>query len=582
MAGRGTGTVTVKFLGDVKDLKKATDDADGMMGKVGSSIGGMAKTAAMVGGPALLAFGAAAVKAFSESEQVAAQTEAVLKSTGGVAHVTAKSVDALSGSLSKMSGVDDEVIAGGQNVLLTFTKVRNEVGKGNDVFDQATKAALDMSVALGTDMKSASMLMGKALNDPIKGMTALTRSGVSFTQAQKDQVKAMVESGNVLGAQKLILKEMEVQFGGSAKAAGETFAGQLNKLKVVAGNFMEDVGSKLVPILLQVGKILGDVIPAAINYVAPLVDKIKVGVMAFADALKYGDVTSDGFVGAMETVGDFIHRAIEWVQDLIAGFRQGGDGFKETGDKIGGILTQLQGTFSSAFGAIKAIVTTAVDFVKGVWRVFGDDLVSFAREFIANLLEALRGFINAISGVFDLIKAILTGKWGDAWTALKKIVDGVWDGIFAVVRNAVTNVIPTIIAGLGQLVTSAGRTAFDGLKDIFRGAMNWIIDRWNGLRFKAPKVSTPFGDIGGFEIGSPHIDRLASGGTFSGAAIVGERGPELLVGNRSGRVVPNNQLGGTTIVVNFNGVVGDRAAAAREIQSLLLEEQRKSGGLGFN
>jgi hypothetical protein len=570
---RGQGTVTVKFLGDVSNLKKASDEADGALGKVGSAVGGAAKSMAMVGIPALIGFGAAAVKAFAESEQVAAQTAAVLKSTGGVAHVTAQGVDALSGALSRMSGVDDEVIAEGQNVLLTFTKVRNEVGKGNDVFDQATKAALDMSVALGTDMKSASMLMGKALNDPIKGMTALTRSGVSFTEAQKDQVKAMVASGNTLGAQKLILKEMEVQFGGSAKAAGETFAGQLNKLKTAAGNFMEDAGGKLVPILLKIGEFLGRVIPQAIDYVAPLFDKIKVGVLAFVDALKYGDVTSDGFVGALETVGDFIHQAIGWVQSLVAGFRQGGDGLGETGARISGIVGQIQTVFESVFGAIQAVVMTAVDFIRGVWRVFGDDILSFAREFVAALLETIRGLMNAVSGVFDLIKAILTGKWGDAWTALKKIVDGVWDAIFGVVRNAVTNVIPTLIAGLGQAITSIGRTLFDGVKDGFKAAINWIIDRWNGLEFKAPHIP----GLPDVTIGVPDIDRLAGGGPFKGAALVGERGPELLVGG-SGTIIPNNRLGGmggNTYQISVTAI--DPAAASEAVVSAIREYERRNG-----
>lgn len=569
---RGTGTVTVKFLGDVKDLKKASDDAGGALGKVGSAVGGMAKTAAMVGVPALIGFGAAAVKAFAESEQVAAQTEAVLKSTGGAAKVTAGQVEELAGKLSKMSGVDDEAIQSGENLLLTFTNIKNGVGKGNDIFDQTTATMLDMSVAMGTDAKSQAIQLGKALNDPIAGVGALSRVGVTFTDKQKEQIKTLVESGKTMEAQKIILKELQSEFGGSAKAAGETFAGQLGKLKVAAGNFMEEVGSKLVPILLHVGQILGEVIPAAIDFLAPIFDKIKVGVMAFVDALKYGDVTSDGFVGAMETIGDFIHRAIDWVKDLIAGFRQGGDNFKETGDRISGIMAQLSTMFSSAFGAIRAIVATAVDFIRGVWRVFGDDIMSFAREFIANTLEAIRGFMNAISGVFDLIKAILTGKWGDAWTALKKIVDGVWDGIFAVIRNAVTNVIPTILAGLGQIVTSIARTAFDGLKDAFRGALNWVIDRWNGLQFKVPHIP----GLPDVTIGTPDIPRLARGGTFNGAAVVGERGPELLVG--AGRVVPNNQLGGITI--NVSGAL-DPVAVARQIQTVLLEEKRRSGALGL-
>jgi hypothetical protein len=95
--------------------------------------------------------------------------------------------------LSKKSGIDDEVIASGANVLLTFTKVRNEAGKGNDIFNQGTTIALDMSRALGTDLQGSVIQVGKALNDPIKGISALQRVGVSFTEQQKDQIKTLVQ-----------------------------------------------------------------------------------------------------------------------------------------------------------------------------------------------------------------------------------------------------------------------------------------------------------------------------------------------------------------------------------------------------
>ena len=127
-----------------------------------------------------------------------------------------------------MSGVDDEVIQSGENVLLTFKNIHNEVGKGNDIFNQATKATLDFSVAMGKDLPSAAIMVGKALNDPIKGLTALGRAGVQFTKSQVAMIKKMVKAGDVAGAQKLILRELEDQFGGSAKAAGETLAGRIS------------------------------------------------------------------------------------------------------------------------------------------------------------------------------------------------------------------------------------------------------------------------------------------------------------------------------------------------------------------
>src|SRR6185295_7300572 len=97
----------------------------------------------------------------------------------------------------------------------------------------------------GQDAKTSSLQLGKALNDPIKGVTALSRAGVSFTQQQKDQIKALVESGNLLGAQKIILKEVGTEFGGAAAAA----ASPVDKLKVVWGNLLEDLGTRALPLV---------------------------------------------------------------------------------------------------------------------------------------------------------------------------------------------------------------------------------------------------------------------------------------------------------------------------------------------
>lgn len=123
-----------------------------------------------------------------------------------------------------------------------------------------------------------------------------------------------------------------------------------------------------------------------------------------------------------------------------------------------------------------------------------------------------------------------------------------------------------------------------GLKDDL--ASGWVVDpTLNALALGPPLPGQTRATSGG---GGGGIQRVAlpraSGGSVSagGGYLVGEMGPELFSPDRSGTIVPNGALGGTTLIVNFNGVVGDRAAAAREIQKLLLEEQRKSGGLGFN
>lgn len=451
------GTVTVKITGDSKGLKDALGDSDSHLSNFGGKMGSVAKGvgqgfAAL--GVAAVGFGVASVKAFMEAEEVAAQTGAVIKSTGGVAKVTAGDVDTLASSLAAMSGVDDELIAAGENLLLTFTKVRNETGAGNDVFNQATKAALDMSVAMGTDMTSASMLVGKALNDPLKGMTALTRSGVQFTEEQKNQVKALVASGDQMGAQKIILKELETQFGGSAKAAGDTFAGQLGKLKVIAGDLMEQVGAKLVPVLSELAQWLADHLPAAMDRAGEIFNTLK------------------GYFDTGKRIFDEVRDAIS---GLVERFTSGGGQLGESGSKIGEIIGQVKEVFASAFDAIKAIVKVAVDIVTDIWDRFGKTLLEFIKGTWNAILEVIRGALNFVTGIFDLIKAVLTGKWGEAWEAIKKILDGAWDLLFGVIRNALTNVIPTLFEAAKALLSAAFGLIWNALKTILSDALDLIV-----------------------------------------------------------------------------------------------------------
>ena len=213
------------------------------------------KMAAIVGGAAALGGLVATLKIgvdeFMGAQKVLAQTGAVLKSTGGAANVTSKQITDMSTSLMKLTGIDDEAIQSGQNLLLTFTKIRNETGAGNKIFDQATLAMTNLSVAMGKDMNSSAILVGKALNDPIKGVGALSKAGVQFTASQKDTIKSLVDSGNVMGAQKMILKELETQFGGSAKAAGQTLPGQLNILKETFRNLSADLITTFIPYVFR-------------------------------------------------------------------------------------------------------------------------------------------------------------------------------------------------------------------------------------------------------------------------------------------------------------------------------------------
>jgi phage-related protein len=221
----------------------------------GLNVGGLVK---VISGAFLTLQGIGVFKGFideaRESQRAGRQTAAVLKSTGGAAHVTADQIGNLATAISNKVGVDDEAIQSAENLLLTFKGVRNEAGAGNAIFDRTSTAIVDMTAAMNngevttTGMKASTIQLGKALNDPIKGLSALSRVGVTFTDQQKQQITSMVAAGNTLGAQKIILKEVESEFGGAAKAAADP----VQKMQVAWGNFQETVGLMLMPLLTAV------------------------------------------------------------------------------------------------------------------------------------------------------------------------------------------------------------------------------------------------------------------------------------------------------------------------------------------
>ncbi|MCL7931702.1 phage tail length tape measure family protein, partial [Halomonas sp. ATCHA] len=162
-----------------------------------------------------------------ESEQLETnllRTQQLLETTGRTANRTAEQMHQQARELALGTLESTEGIMAAQQTLLTF---RNVAG---DTFDEATKAALDMSAALNGDLNSSILQLGKALEDPVRGMTALSRSGTVFTDAQREMVAEMVETNRTAEAQAFILDELAAQYGGVAARETEGLGGAQDTL----------------------------------------------------------------------------------------------------------------------------------------------------------------------------------------------------------------------------------------------------------------------------------------------------------------------------------------------------------------
>lgn len=207
----------------------------------------------------------AGVEHFGTVQKLNAQTIAGIRSTGGAAHVSAQHIDEMSKRLGNLAGVQREVVQDSQNILLTFTGIRNEAGKGNKIFDQTSLAVADIAARMHTDMPQAALQLGKALNDPIRGLGALRRIGVQFTASQVDQIKVLVASGDRLGAQKIILRELTREFGGSAVAAGKTLPAAMVRLQQAWVDAREKLVVGLMPAATRFTNWLTKEIPRAVG-----------------------------------------------------------------------------------------------------------------------------------------------------------------------------------------------------------------------------------------------------------------------------------------------------------------------------
>lgn len=435
-------------------MRSAADDTDSFGRRAGGSAArgvgmlGRAAGLAAVGGVAALAVGVGAVVGDLRDHDAAnQQTQAVLRSTGNQAGVTQGQIEDMAGAIENMSGQDDVAVQKGENMLLTFTNVKNGVGDGNDIFNQATSTLADMSAAMGTDMSKQAIQLGKALNDPIKGIGALSKVGVTFTEQQKDVIKKLVETGDTAGAQKVILGELNKEFGGSAEAMGQSLSGQLERTKAQFFNLGDAVLQGVLPPLTQLMDWVLTNWPAwqaTIQHYAEIVEawfhdnwpQIKAVVMEVFAALQ--DAWENDFKPVLlelVTIGEYVVGQIRAHWDAISRIINGAiTVIKGIINVFFGVLT---GDFDRAWDGIKQIVTGAftaikaeigleLEILKGAMRELGGKAKDGFVEGVGNLASWLGGKIT------DMIQALpgfFVELLGHAKDLGAKVVAGLAQGV---------------------------------------------------------------------------------------------------------------------------------------------------------
>jgi len=538
---------------------RAVDEASSKFEQVArntESLGNRVQKGLMVGTGAVLAFDAAAigigdhlVKAGEGVEAADARIKNIVTSMGqfkGQTSEVADRIEKLAEKTALNTGIDAEQIKQTQAKLLTFKDLASSADKVGGSFDRATQAAIDMQAAGFGDASSNAVKLGRALNDPIKGITALTRVGVTFTAAQKEQIAALVAGGDKAGAQDLILKSLETRVGGTAAATATGSSKMAQGWKQVE----ESLGKALLPTF---GKLVNfidkNVLPAVKGFgdwaqKNPAIIQILVAAVA---ALTIGLVIATAVVWALNAAMfanpvTWIILAIVALIAIIVLLVMNWDSVVKFITKIwGGFIGWITDVLKGFMGWWRDLWKGAFGFVSDVWNGFVGWIKGVWNGFVGWIMDGLKAYVSFWQGVWKNVGDVFQ----NVWNGVSSFVKGVWNGIVGFVKGGVNGVLH---------------------------AINGIIDGINGV--------AALGKAIGINIKLNHIPYLADGGVVTGPtlAMIGEAGPEAVI--PLSRAKGQGLIGGpaaggpVTVSLTVNGFVGSDQQIAQKFMHLLTNAAR--------
>jgi hypothetical protein len=439
----------------------------------------------------LAALAVQSAKAATESNQAIAQVDAALASMGPTAGRTSEQLKGLAGRLEDISLFDDDDILKSVTAnMLTFGNVTDEQ------FDRAQLAAVNLSARLGQDLKSSAIQVGKALNDPVTGITALSRVGVSFTAQQKEQVKAMFAAGDAAGAQKIILGELEKQFGGAAEAQRKATptADSAQKWR----EYQEITGKIVLQVLPPLTSLLTSVL-GAFNSLSP---EVQTSVVAFLGVSAALGPLLTGFGGIAKGVGFIIPHltklgpiftllsgGIMKVIPIIANLGRAlmvlalNPVFLSIAALVAGVYLAWQN-----WDKIKPIIDAVGAAISAWWNANVQPIFDAVGKKLGEVVDWFAGLPGkigaAVTSVYNAVKSWLGDKLSTVWDLVKKGASKLWDFFASLPEtvsiymqafyNKMVNSGREIIAGLAQGIRNAASAVWEALKSVVLAGINNI------------------------------------------------------------------------------------------------------------
>jgi phage-related minor tail protein len=600
-----TNKVSQGFQKRMSNAATATAALQGPLGPVAGrlrSVGALMGSAGFAAGVFVLAItGLVAafrslVMAASRAEQAVAKFDALVKATGGAAGLTSRQLELMAREFAQNTLFSVQQMRDAQGVLLTFKAV------AGDAFGRTLMIASDVATVMGTDVKSAALQLGKALEEPRIGLSMLRRSGISFNEEQKKIIFNLSDTGQKAEAMSHILGIIEKQLGGVATtAAGDgptlTLAGAFDELGRKFTLFQEELlgGTTLLRMFTQAVAQLADAIPAVDvlgmtdkdleaqkDLLEKQIEQHKIAQSLQAEAMaNYEPSISELFTGIPSIDLKNYDAEIQKKMELIAKIEKEIASRKELAE-----LTLDKGpeeADSPIFIKQRDLIkkgTLEFDRLKGAIGKTGAELeiYNMKSKFLNDL--TFRGITLKDSEMERLNK--LMDTYAEHAKALEQTQKA-----YAAFENAVNKAFSTVENSIMGLIKGT-----ESLKDVLKNMLQaFIADLTTSIirmlildRIKKSIMGSSTGSAISSIIGS--IIGRNTGGTVGSKTpyVVGEQGPELFIPNTSGRIQPLNKAGGnmgsqqTPIVVeqHINFATGVSATVRAEVANLLPQIQNST------
>ncbi|MGZ9839700.1 aggregation-promoting factor C-terminal-like domain-containing protein [Tsukamurella ocularis] len=336
--------------------------------------------------------------------------------------------------------------------------------------------------------------------------TTLGQLGPSLGQIGAQLLTALTPVLPVLGQ---LIQAISTGLGPALGPLGNLIAALGTALVPLAkplGDLITALANGLAPILPSLGKLLGDLVAA----VVPLIDPF----MQLLNAILQPMISIISAVVA--AVAPFIQQlasALKPVIDAIAPV------LAQVGQVIGTVLAQ----------AVKDLTPLMVPLINAFLKLVEaflpmlPPLAEISVKMLPLLIEGMKLLVPVITTLIEWFTRFI--EW-----IMPKVVEGLqqmskdYDKLTERVRDFVNDVkdrwngLVDFVTGLPGRITNATLGIWDGIRDSFKGVLNWIVGAWNDFHISM-KVPDNIPIIGGrgFTIDTPDLPLFkAAGGSIAG------------------------------------------------------------------